>query len=758
MVSSQHKLIAHAKKKAQSQAAGAKSAAFDKKQSAYARKAEEERVGAEAETNAFSSASARKNVQVHSALGRGPGKRTAKFNLNDDMMPEQTEVERELGALLGTQQAAPASNDNAGAEQDLKRGRKEKFEGIIGDTRRSRVELQKERDERNKAADDLDAEFDEVAHLVAKRNKRQEEVDAFATLGVPEVRQMLQEHAEQRTATAGRKFVLGASGKLEKSGAEEAPAPVPAQPVVKLPPGAVAPEAPTSRIAATNVPSSGADDFDAMMGCFKLEVKRAHAVDRTLLPEEEAARDVAQQLLQMDREARPYDERDIDRTAGERLALGGDLAFGMDEEDATAGQSAPLGALGNRQEHAVDVVLADVEEFCKNLPESAEERSAKLSKLASALWHASLKAKKHAEESFKLILIDCQRFIYKRKPLTLFHRISLYLATKTFPTTDFRHAVATPLLLLLSSMCLQSRLNSVADCREGLWHGALLLNTLSQSQRFAGEPIVLALNVISLQLPKAKIIPVNHGTARGAFPVLERPDAPVLSLEGAPADMKAQTLSLFMDSKQAKKARAAAADDMQERLDVLTAAYNLILNAANTYSDSPSFACIFETSFVQSFHRILRSTTVHPAIAALHKKTVETVAMLAAETSMTRTPLAMRMFRPRPLRMYDPILGDDTPSEKKEMQLLKKEHAADHKRVMRTLTAEARVEQRGRESEKSAIEARKQAKLNSIMAELQQQQHVMKTADNLKLKATSKKRASTNVVPKGGAGKKRGSD
>jgi hypothetical protein len=755
MVSTQQKIIASAQRRKATQAAHSTANAFNQKQSLFARRSEEHRVREETGSgdapSAFDAAkgrSANRGGASNARLGGRVSSRQGKFQLDATAAPtEEDSVARELGALLGSQAPAarPRDNDMTELEPDNKRQRKEKFEDVITGTRRTRTQLQEERDVRNQQTNQLDSEFSEVMQLLQKRDKRQEEIDDFQRLGRPDVRQLLAEHAQQRTALTGRKFTLGADGALVRpadsaAGAAEQPAAAVQRSPAQLP--AATPKLPVSAVPMKAAAGGGVDDdFDAMLGAFRSDVKRAHAVDRVLLPEEEAAREVQIQLMAADRELRPLDDRARDRTRGEWIAAGGDNAYMMDEEEEFAGQSAPLGREGQRQSHAVDEVLGRMEALCAAPPEDAEERNAALSDIASQLWHAAVKQKKHAEESFKLILIDCQRFIYKGRPLSRFHRLALYLATKLFPTTDFRHPVMTPLMILLSSLCIQSKLTSLQNCRHALWYAGALLHVLSASKRYASEPVAVALNVIALQLPKAAMLPTTHGTARGAFPVMERDAGAILSLPSGSKCDQPSPISFFEDD---------VKDSPQARLDTLAAAYRLLANAAELYGDSPSFGCIFETSFVTSFHRIVKTTKLNPTVEALHTKTVERVAMLAAETAMNRTPLAMRTFRPRPLRQYEPLLGDDTPDERKERQILKKEHSADHKRVMRTLTAEARVEQRNREGEHAAVEARRRAKLTTIMAELQQQQYIMKTSDQLKTKAGSRKREAANVVPQGG--------
>jgi hypothetical protein len=737
MVSTQTQIVNRARKRQAAAAAASSSAAFDKKQSAFARRSEEKRVFSEVEPSSkFDLAQSRSATRTpRQTFGGG---RQSKFNLNESTGPT---VEDELGALLGRNMSAPEPTET-NVLASSKSERHDRFDEVISATRKKRVDLQQERDERNKETDELDAEYSSMMHLLQKRDKRQEEIDEFQTLGRQDVRKLLADHAVKRSSTTGRRFVLGDDGSLAKLAPEAAPSTEPTKPTKVsrsevLPSAAAAVTLPKATVAPAVVHDKE-DDFDTMLGSFKMELKRAQPGQRVLSAEEEAVREVQTQLLQMDREQRPMADRAMnERSRAEWVAEGGDNAFHMNEAEFLG--DAPL-SRAPQQAHAVDAILSQLEELVNNVGADEAELSTHLSSIASDLWHAAVKQKKHAEESFKLVLIDCQRYIYKHRPLTAFHKAAMYLATKVFPTTDFRHPVITPLMLLLSSLCMQTRLETVEACRDALFYASLLLAILSSTKRFASEPIVVALNVMAMQLPRSTFVPVEHGASRCAFPVLGRSDAAVLDLSRCPPSCSPKPLSVCGTSTDGIE---------QAKLDTSAAAYHLLLNAAEMYADSPSFDAMFGTSFVQSYHRIARQAVRHPAVEELHRKVVERVAMYVAETAMNRTPLAMRMFRPRPLRLYEPLLGDDTPDEKKELRQMKKEYHEDHKRVMRTLQAEGRVEQRGREAEQAADDARRKAKLNTIMAELQQQQHIMKTADTLKTKATMKKRASVNSVPKG---------
>ena len=116
-----------------------------------------------------------------------------------------------------------------------------------------------------------------------------------------------------------------------------------------------------------------------------------------------------------------------------------------------------------------------------------------------------------------------------------------------------------------------------------------------------------------------------------------------------------------------------------------------------------------------------------------------------------RAPLAMRTFRPRPLRQYEPLLMDDTEDELKERRTMKKELREGRKRIIRGVQASAAVERRETERARRTEDEHRAGKYKTLMAELQSQQQIMSTVDKFKAKAKSKKRKGISGMPTGDA-------
>jgi hypothetical protein len=139
---------------------------------------------------------------------------------------------------------------------------------------------------------------------------------------------------------------------------------------------------------------------------------------------------------------------------------------------------------------------------------------------------------------------------------------------------------------------------------------------------------------------------------------------------------------------------------------------------------------------------------VHPSFKPVQDRLESLLMQWRDLCTSLRTPLAMRTFRPRPIRLFEPLLVEALDPVKKEHRELKRELREDRKRVVRHIQAEAGVERRAREKEVAADTARRQEKYVRLMADLQSQQHVMKTVDAHMAKARSKKKKSISGTPK----------
>jgi hypothetical protein len=687
------------------------------------------------------------------------------------------------GGLLGASHiAAPADTNDAAPN---KKSRFEKFQEVIQNSRSARVRDQRERTDREKETENLDVEFDAVAHLLQKRDKRQEQIDAFAASGTPEVRELLKRFRESRSSGA-KMVTLTSDGGLRVISEAPCPSASVASPatgaqskplldaddkklLAKLTSGksvTLDPSPPTPGGAnnSSRVDDDG-DDFDKLLQTMRQGTQRATAVDRTLSPEEEQRLEARQLLLQAQRSAIPvvsaddpqltrrewleqggdqahqmdYDSNEDDGGDGDVLDLDYDAAASSSSEDDGDGKEVPAEGVNIETAdtaavsgmHPLDAELVKLEELCGG-DSSSTDKAQRIPEVIDAIHLLCKKHSVHAAQSFRLLLIDMERRSIKGALPSPYDMVLLLAASRIFPVSDFRHPVATPLLIFLSSTLMQLPLSSPKHWKVAVVLSAILLGCMrAGSGKYCSELVLVPLNLLALQVPRRFLEPVQHRSVRMPCPVLVRPDDAVPPDQHLPATVRPVTI---------------LSSDVPSISQILMSAIGIFHGAALLYRANPAF----DYAFRDPLHKVvalLDPAHIHPTIRQPLEELQQRIDALSNEAKAGRTPLAMRNFRPRPIRLFDPMLVEAQDPATKERKELKKELREDRKRVVRHVLAEASVERRAREKEAAAVDAHRERKYKQLMGELQAQEHVMKTVDNFMVKARSKKRKGVSGDP-----------
>ena len=817
-------------KSAQSKvAAQASSQRFTAKQSQFSRKEEERQVlqnigGGSADISRFEQARRRFSSTTPAVAAFAAKKKENLFALHEhhgadagagfpfkrgreDDAKNAATAPGPTGMLLGLPAAKP--DDDQDDEGPSKKSRFEKFQEVIHNSRSARIRQQRDRTDREKETDNLDVEFDAVAHLLQKRDKRQEQIDAFAVSGTPEVRALLKQFRENRTG--GAKIVsLTESGGLRvvsdghqqaeagnnNSGTKQAKGKTAAldaddkKLLAKLTSGKSVtlgekkPVSPTVPVGVVGAPEAirirsndDDDDFDKLLNTMRQETRRAQAGDRTLSPEEEQRLEERQLQLQEQRSVIPTVKGDDPQlTRREWLIQGGDAAHQMDDDDDVAdgdmldldydaaasssdddgdgdAEGGDAAADGEKKDspvnglHPLDVALAKLEELCttaavekkhKKIEVDDDQREYLSKAIASTIDAIHLLCKKHsvhAAQSFRLLLVDMERRSVKGLLPTPYSMLLLLAASRIFPTSDFRHPVVTPLLIYLSSTLMQLQINTPAQWKVAVVLTSILLGCMrGAGNKFCSEILLVPLNLLALQVPRKVLEPVQHRGVRMPCPLLVRPEdavpPPPGDQVGTPAPRPITILS----------------KDDPTITQVLLSAIGLFHGAALLYCNNPAFDYAIRDPLARVC-ALIDVKYIHPSVKQQLEELQKRVMTLSDEAKIGRTPLAMRSFRPRPIRLFDPMLVEALDPTVKEHKELKKELREDRKRVVRHVLAEATVERRAREKETAAVDAHRERKYKQLVGELQAQEHVMKTVDSFMLKARSKKRKGVSGDP-----------
>ncbi|CAJ1985737.1 UTP2 [Leishmania donovani] len=795
------------------------------------------------ETFATTTRSATMGLEKMQARTTRTTRRIDRFNLTTSA---DSEAAPSPSSLMGVRRVREGEGREEGglAAPPAKVMRAERFREMISNSKGQRAQLQRERAERDATTVQLDAEINDLLHLLPRRNKVKEEQEAFAQSGTPEVRALLDSYRrnhqakcltlkssgafEVRTLVEAARSTTTRSAPSAQTAGPTAPSFLDAADRVLLarvragaarsseedineaasPAGARVGAPSITRQAAADIaearamasPGGGGrlascDDFDLMMHTFRMDPRRAHAVDRTLTEEEEVAMSVQQTLLKEDREQVPslhLQERDQTQlTRGEWVAQGGDIAFHMDDDaenagadddnvdipssyegDSDAGVDGDEAAvvaeseLDEDEEDAtvervggsatLDRLFEQLERVATPETENATSRPRRLHTLLVQLHRYAAHHVVEVTKAFRLVLVEAERSFLRgtrrggmRRSLLVY----LYAISKIFPTSDYRHAVMTPFLLFLCSALMQMKLDSLEAVHSYLVLATLLLHCLKAgSGRFCAEVVVAPLNVLALQLPRVALEPARYQGTVLPMPLLERTEQALLV-----SSASAATLSESDDAtSQRPPYQVGLFDTTHSPERLLLCAYRLLEEVFDLHRSIPAFPVMCARPFLALDALLLRppsssaasAWTPSAAVRLAHEVLTVKVGDMAKHVEAHRTPLAMRTFRPRPLRQFDPLLAErEENAVKNEVRLLKRDIREDKKRLIRHLTAEATVQRRAQEKRHAIDDALREKRYHNVMSQLQQQQHSMNVVDSLKARAKSKSRKGLSGAP-----------
>lgn len=498
-------------------------------------------------------------------------------------------------------------------------------------------------------------------------------------------------------------------------------------------------------------------------------------------------------------------------TRGEWLQQGGDRAFRMDDDDdaashddnvdlpssydgesdggdaddgseealagsggegpgrATAAAGAPAETTGHVGSSTLDAMLRRIEAIAES-GDAAEDREGRAATFHGVLQELYRYATTHAVEvsqAFRLVLIEAERRFLCGSRGALPSSVLLFLVaiSKLFPLSDYRHEVTTPFLLFLCSSLLQMKLTTTRNISCYLVLTTLLLHSMKAGYgKYAAEVIIAPLNVIALQLPRAVLEPARYQGTALAIPLVERREEALLSQTDQSSHSHSSTTptasgaSRGADSRPVYQIGVLDADTDAERL--LLCAYQLFREGVALYRHLPAFPVICGQPFLALDALLQRHAATTPtaeagalwrpstAVRVAHEDLVVAVRGAMAAVAAHRTPLAMRSFRPRPLRLFDPLLAErEENAAKTEVRLMKREMREDKKRLMRHLTAEATVQRRTQERRDSVDAEQREKAYHRLIGDLQQQQHTMNAVESMKKRAKAKPQRGLSGAP-----------
>lgn len=310
----------------------------------------------------------------------------------------------------------------------------------------------------------------------------------------------------------------------------------------------------------------------------------------------------------------------------------------------------------------------------------------------------------------------------------------LRLWSMIFPTSDFRHVVMTPCVLLMAEFLVRCPVNSGQDLCVGIFLCALLLSVMRQARRFCPEALCFLYAVLMSAVPQRKALQkqwVTHGCA--AFTMDLVASQPWLVIQ---SDCSTFTHVEELDFNFVMRA------DMDSpffgtdryRIAVLNCILKTLKGFSHIYEDTSCYAEVFKP-FVLVLQNLLAEKKFPQVIKALLNELVQKLKENIAKHERLRQPLRMRLKKPVPIKQFNPkfeenfVQGrnydpDRERAERKKLQRLLKEEA---KGAARELRKDNYFLLEEKAKEKALMEEQRDEKYRKAMAFLQDQEAAFKS-------------------------------
>eukprot|EP01018_Ginkgo_biloba_P000384 Gb_34026 [translate_table: standard] len=307
----------------------------------------------------------------------------------------------------------------------------------------------------------------------------------------------------------------------------------------------------------------------------------------------------------------------------------------------------------------------------------------------------------------------------------------LRLWSLIFPSSDFRHVVMTPVVLLMSEYLMRCPVNSGRDIAIGTFLCAMLLSVNGQARRFCPE----ALNFLqALLLSAVDIKKSSNMKAYLKCPVflLELIGSrPWLHLSSSIAVLP-EPLNFTMVMEAADN--SPHFDSNTYRVGVLLSVTETLVGFVNMYQDIVSFPEVF-FPFVPLLHEVANEEAMPKSLQDRMTGVAHLIKEKIDEHEMLRQPLRMRMQKPAPIKQFNPKFEEnfvhgrdyDPDRERAERKKLQRQIKREAKGAARELRKDNYFLHEVKARERALAEEEKAEKYRKAMSFLQEQESAFKS-------------------------------
>ncbi|KAL3636188.1 hypothetical protein CASFOL_020735 [Castilleja foliolosa] len=313
----------------------------------------------------------------------------------------------------------------------------------------------------------------------------------------------------------------------------------------------------------------------------------------------------------------------------------------------------------------------------------------------------------------------------------------LRLWSMIFPCSDFRHAVMTPAILLMSEYLMKCPIVSGRDIAIGSFLCSMVLSVTSQSQKFCPEALTFIQTMLIAALSNK-----HKFEASQLYNLMElKTLKPLLRIEGHVDQIDSLNFLKIMDFPE--ESSYFTSDDF--RASIIFAIIGNLKGFVNIYGGFKSFPEIF-LPISKVLHALIEDNLIPDSLKVEIENIAEQIESKSEEYHLLRQPLRFR--KKKIIKTVIPKFEEnfvkgrdyDPDRDRAERKKLKKKLKQEAKGAMRELRKDNYFLSEVKERDKVRMEEEKAEKLGKVRAFLQEQDHAFKSGQLGKGKGKKRRR------------------
>lgn len=307
----------------------------------------------------------------------------------------------------------------------------------------------------------------------------------------------------------------------------------------------------------------------------------------------------------------------------------------------------------------------------------------------------------------------------------------LQLWSLIFPSSDFRHVVMTPAVLLMSEYLMRCPINSGRDVAIGTFLCSMLLSIHKDARRFCPEAVNFLQALLMSALDTNQSLNKRDEVKCPTFLLEHEEYRPWLHLSSG-VSVLPQPLDFIMIMETSDD--VPLFDSNIYRVGILLSVSETLRGFVNIYHDIVSFPEVF-ASFVPLLNEIVKENKIPETLRLKMTSISSLIKGKIDEHEKLRQPLRMRMKKPMPIKQFNPRFEEnfvhgkdyDPDRERAQRKKLERQIKQEAKGAARELRKDNYFLQEVKARERAVAEEERADRYKKAMAFLQEQESNFKS-------------------------------